>query len=197
MNVALDTLAAEGFIPLSDAVVHADLLSTKYRRAVEALPNEKLEFQLTDLSFAIFDELVAADRLQKMSIKDVIAYRKDSESAREAFLEHLGALQAKSGAVSDDYTGDISRVIKAEIIPAARAFRNKIAALDGALCKSLIGQGAVALLGDSVLRMFPHLSWLHIIRLSGAFAATVLADQFISTKDARRECAVSYVLSLN
>lgn len=152
---------------------------------------------MTDLSFAIFDELVESERLQRMSINDVIAYRKESETAREAFLEYLSTLQAKHGVASDDYAGDISRLIKTEIIPAARNFRNRIAVIDGTLYKSIFVQGAVAILGDSALRIFPHLSWLHIVRLSGAFAATVLGDQYISAKDARRECAVSYVLSLD
>ena len=45
--------------------------------------------QLTDLSFAIFDELISPERLASLTFGDVIEYRKAAENARDAFLEHL------------------------------------------------------------------------------------------------------------
>lgn len=49
---------------------------------------------MTDLSFAIFDQLVSAERLKMLGYPEVVRYRKESESPREALLEYLAALQA-------------------------------------------------------------------------------------------------------
>jgi predicted RNA-binding protein with EMAP domain len=199
MNVALDTLAVEGFIPLSDAILHGDLLGTKQRRAAAIIARQSSEIQLTDLSFAVFDELVDSERLQKMSIRDVVEYRKESAVARDAFLEHLSVLQAKHGAVSDDYAGDISRLVNAEIIPAARVFRNRIAGTDDALYGAVI-KAAGTLLSGSALKVFTGLSWpqiLGLVGIAGSFAVRTLVDDQLAARAARREFAVSYVLSLD
>jgi hypothetical protein len=73
------------------------------------------------LSFAIFDELIPSERLEKLTIEDVIRYRKASEKEREAFLEHLAVLQAKQAAIGleGDYAGAIDKVVTTEILPAA------------------------------------------------------------------------------
>ena len=45
--------------------------------------------------------------------------------AREAFLEHLSALQAKQGDVGKDgdYSGTIRDIIETDIVPAARSLK--------------------------------------------------------------------------
>src|SRR5262249_46988436 len=87
LNFALSLSAAKGFIPLADAKPFGDLLGAKYARAVGKLSSSDNRIQVTDLSFAIFDELVSGERLAAMDIQDVIRYRKASEGARREFLD--------------------------------------------------------------------------------------------------------------
>lgn len=91
INFALSVSSKKGFFPLADATPYGDLLGAKYARAMKKLEPEKNRIQVTDLSFAVFDELIPAERLEKMTFKEVIHYRKACEPAREEFLEHLGA----------------------------------------------------------------------------------------------------------
>ena len=86
------------------------MLGAKYARAVNKLRVSNNQIQLTDLSFGVLDELVPAERLDKLEIEDVIRYRKASENAREAFLEHLVVLHAKQATIGAD--GDYSGAIR-------------------------------------------------------------------------------------
>jgi hypothetical protein len=63
-----------------------------------------------------------------LKIQDVIRYRKKSESAREAFLEHLVVPETKQGAVGpdEDYASVIEDLVTKEILPANRNFQNRM-----------------------------------------------------------------------
>jgi hypothetical protein len=123
-----------------------DLLGAKYARAINKLESAKNEIQITDLTFAIFEALVPSEQLEKLTIEDVIRYRKASEKAREAFLEHLGMLQANQPSIGPegDYAGEIDKVVTTEILPAARNFKNKLQTIGdtlfGALAKRAVLQ---------------------------------------------------------
>jgi hypothetical protein len=92
VNFALNASQHQGVTPLADSVVYQRLLGAKYVRAAasaNAIGESGSAVHLTDLSFAILDELVPAERLEQLRFIDVVKYRKESEEAREAFLEHL------------------------------------------------------------------------------------------------------------
>jgi hypothetical protein len=57
-NFALGVSTRDGFIPLADAAPYGDLLGAKYARAIGTLRCSENQIQATDLSFAIFDELM-------------------------------------------------------------------------------------------------------------------------------------------
>ena len=145
MNFALSVSSKEGIIPLADAAPYGELLGAKYARAMKKLDSARGRIQITDLSFAIFDELVPGERLERMTFKEVISYRKESEAAREHFLEHLGVLQARHASDADngDYPGAVKTIIEAEILPAARVLRNKLQTIDESLYGTL-AKGALA-----------------------------------------------------
>jgi uncharacterized protein (DUF885 family) len=127
MNFALRVSEHQGITPIADSAVYQHLLSTKYSRAATALNNSGANIQLTDLGVAIFDELVPAERLEQMSMIDVVKYRKETDGAREAFLEHLSALHAKQGTIHDcDYRAAINKIIVGDIVPEARKFKNAL-----------------------------------------------------------------------
>jgi hypothetical protein len=202
LNFALDTGTKEGFVPLADANPYGDLLGTKYARAVKSLEPTKNKIQLTDLSFAIFDELVSAKRLEQLNLREVIQFRKASEQAREEFLEHLGVIQSKQAAIGldGDYAGAITGLIDSDIKPAVRIFKNKLQTIDesvfGAATKGVIG----ALGGSSVITLFGDLSWLKVLALAGAAAAYMAqaqVDAILAERAAKRECSISYILSLD
>jgi hypothetical protein len=164
------------------------------------------EVQLTDLSFRVFDELVPAEVLENMSIADVVRYRKDSTAAREDFLQHLSVLQAKQGAIKpeDDYDSAVSKIVTTEILPAATAYRKKLEGIGEAFVGSLAKSAWTAVgsvpVGAVGLTLFGALSWPHLL----AFAAPAVAvlgnaaiDGLLASRTAARECAISYVLSLD
>ena len=97
----------KGVLPLADAGPYGDLLGAKYVRAVNRIDPANLKIQATDLTFAIFDELVSPERLDKLSFDQIIRYRKASEGAREDFLEYLSALQARQSGIGID--GELCR----------------------------------------------------------------------------------------
>jgi len=160
--------------------------------------------QLTDLGVAIFDELVPAERLEQMTMRDVVNYRKETEGPREAFLEHLSALQAKQGAIHDgDYSAAIKKIIVGDIIPEARKFKNTLdnvyAQLKGALASGVllsVGSGAV-------LQVYGDISWASILGLAGAAGivganiARVSINAIVQRRAARRDCSISYILGLD
>ena len=200
MNFALDVSSKNGIIPLADAFPYAQLLGVKYRRAMREVGAWENQIPITDLAFAVFDELLSGMRLDQMTYREVIRYRKESESAREQFLEYLSTLQAKRGTVSGDYTSDISSLIRTEIIPAARTFRNKLAAIDGALYGTILKTLVGGILGGSGLEVFMDLSWQKLVALgalAGPFALRTVVDDYLARRTAERECAVSYLLSLD
>ena len=102
INFGLNESAKRGFVPLADMRPYGDLLGAKYARAINKLEPEKNNIQLTDLMFAIFDQLVPTELLNKLDIRDVIRYRKASEKYREAFLEHVAVLHAKQDPFGTD-----------------------------------------------------------------------------------------------
>jgi hypothetical protein len=59
MNFALEVSSINGFAPFADATPYGALLASKYQRAVTEAHKEQPTIQLTDLSFAIFDEFCA------------------------------------------------------------------------------------------------------------------------------------------
>ena len=89
--------------------------------------------------------------------------------------------------------------MKTEIIPAARTFRNKLAAVDDALYGTVAKTVVGGILGTSGLEVLLDLSWQKLVALAavaGPFAVKTIVDDYLATRAARRECAVSYVLSL-
>ncbi len=135
-------------------------------------------------------------------MKDVVDYRKASASAREAFLEHLTVLQAKQSSIGTDgdYAGAINKVITTEILPAARTFKNKLQAIDerlvGDVAKGVVGAAG----GSSLVQLFAGLSWPTLIPLAGvaaAYVAKATIDAILAERAAKRECSISYILSLD
>lgn len=192
----------EGFSPLADANPYGDLLGAKYARAINALQPAKNNIQVTDLSFAIFDELLLTERLKQLRPIDVIRYRKSSEKAREQFLEHLGAIQAKQASigVDGDYAGAIEKLITTEIKPAVQTFKNKLTTIDdslfGAIAKGIIG----AVGGSSGVALFGDLSWPKILLLTSAasaYVANATIDAILAERAVKRDCSLSYILSLD
>lgn len=201
VNFALNASQHQGVAPLADSVVYQKLLGAKYVRAASRASVESgSAVHLTDLSFAILDELVPAERLEQLKFIDVVKYRKESDGAREAFLEHLSTLQAKQGAIDDgDYAGVLTKIVNTEIIPEAQKFKN---AMDGAYSK-LFGNLAKAALGSlgggAAIQIFGDISWTSLLRLAGLTGAAIgsaAIDAKLAARSARRECAISYVLGL-
>ena len=197
MNFALRVSEHQGITPLADSFVYQNLLSTKYARAANTLGGK---IKLTDLSFAIFDELVPAERLEQMTFGDVVKYRKETEQAREVFLEHLAALHLKQGVIHDsDYSAAIKNIIVGDIVPEARKFKN---ALDN-VYEKLVGRlasGVLAYAGSgAALQIYGDMSWAKLLGLAGAVGAAIGAvsiSAFGELRAARRDCAISYVLGL-
>jgi len=196
LNFALSETAKRGFVPLADARPYGDLLGTKYTRAIRKLEPAKNKIQLADLMFTIFDELVPTELLEKLDFPDVIRYRKSSEKQREAFLEHLAVLHAKQDpfGTDSDYAAEIDKLITTEIRPAAREFRNKLQTIHetlfGALAKGVIG-------APVVLGVLGHLSLGSLLTASGVYVAKAALDAILADRAARRECSISYILSLD
>ncbi|MBS1852809.1 MAG: hypothetical protein JST79_18040 [Acidobacteria bacterium] len=202
LNFGLKVGTANGFYPLADATPYGDLLGAKYARAIEALKPGKNTVQLTDLSFAIFDEIISVDRLKKLKLVEAIRYRKESEKAREQFLEHINVIQSKQAAIGidGDYAGMIEKLVAEEIRPAVQEFKSKLRTIDeslfGAIAKGVVGAAG----GSSVVTLFGDLSWHKILALAGASAAYVAQatiDAILAERAAKRECSLSYILSLD
>jgi hypothetical protein len=203
MNFALDLAAKEGLIPLADASPFGNLLYRKYTRALARVCPALDAATIPDLSFAIFDELVPSDKIQKMSIPEVIQYRNSSDGARQEFLELLVGLQLRQSPIGPDgdYAGSIRRMIQLEILPAARTYRNKLQAINeglvGSLSKGVIGSAAGCIAG---VQVFGDLSWERLLTLAGLASAYVgqsAIDAFLAQRATKRESALSYVLSLD
>ena len=203
MNVALDLGTKEGLIPLADASPFGNLLHRKYTRAITRVCPTLDAATVPDLSFAIFDELVPSDKIQKMSIREVIQYRHSSDVARQDFLEHLVGLQLGQSAIGPDgdYAESIRRMIQLEILPAAKTYRNRLQAINeglvGSLSKGVIGSAAGCIAG---VQVFGDLSWERLLTLAGLASAYVgqsAIDAFLAQRATKRESALSYVLSLD
>jgi hypothetical protein len=202
LNFALNLGTKQGFFPLADANPYGDLLGAKYARAIDKLQPADNRIQVTDLSFAIFDELISTERLQRLKIGEVLAYRKKSGAAREEFLEHLGVIQTKQANIGldGDYAEAIRQLIATEVMPAVRTLKNKMQTIDealfGAVAKGLIGAAG----GSSAITLFSDLSWPKIIGLAGtaaAYVAKATVDAILAERVAKRECSISYILSLD
>jgi hypothetical protein len=203
LNFALDAGAKQGFFPLADAAPYGNLLGTKYARAMGTLQHAKAPLQLTDISFAIFDELIPGDKIKTISLGQAVDYRKKSSAAREAFLEHLNMIQAKQATIGldGDYAGAIEKLINSEIKPAVQTFKNKLRTIDeslfGAVAKGVVGAAGG---GSAVFTLFGDLSWPKIIGLAGtaaAYMAKATIDAILAERAAKRECSISYILSLD
>lgn len=202
MNFALTEGSKNGFVPLADASPYADLLGVRYSRAINRLEPNKNHILMTDLSFAIFDELLPTECIEKLDITDVVKHRKKTEKARIEFLEYLGMLQAKQASVGvdGDYAGVIEKTIKTEIIPAVKKFRNQLQTIDEKLFGSLVSGAITGLSGASAISIFADLSWEKIILLGppvGAYILKQVIDNIVSERAIKRECSISYVLSLD
>ncbi|MGA1981637.1 MAG: hypothetical protein ABSG84_04115 [Acidobacteriaceae bacterium] len=206
MNVALHASSRNGMTPFADASPFGELLGTKYQRAIAALHKSAPSVQLTDLSFNVFDELIPSEVLMKMSFSEVVRYRTESTKAREEFLEYLSVLQVKQGAIKpdEDYNAAVSKMVMTEIVPAARAYRQKLQGIGetflGSLAKSAWAAVGTVPVGAVGLTLFGALSWPHLLALAGpaaAVAGNAAIDALIASRSAARECAISYVLDLD
>lgn len=139
---------------------------------------------------------------------NAIDYRKESETAREAFLEHLNALQIKLQhvPVDADYSDSVNKVITTEIRPAAREFSNKLDTIYEKLFGKIVGAAVVAagsaltLAGSSgVIQVLGDISLekLFLLAMAGAaYVAPQAIDAVVETRAVSRECALSYLLDL-
>jgi hypothetical protein len=199
LNFALDVASKPGFVPFADARPYGDLLGAKYARAIKSIG--PMTLPITDLSFAILDEVLPDQKLRQLRLIDVIRYRKNSEDAREAFLEHLSTIQQKQGQIprDGDYESALKKLIETEIRPAVRVFRNKLETVYESLFGSL-AKGVVGVVGGSVLSVFGDLSWEKVLLLAGGgavYLAKSSIDALLAERAVRRECSISYILSLD
>jgi hypothetical protein len=203
MTFALDLAAKDGLVPLADARPFGNLLHRKYARALSKVCPGLPANNIPDLSFAIFDALIPSEQIRRLSISEVIQYRNSSSSAREAFLEHLSALQMGSATIGpdDDYAESIGRLIQLEIMPAAETYKNALSGINerlvGSLAKGVMGSAAGCIAG---VQVFGDLSWPKLLTLAGLASAYVgqsAIDAFVAQRAVKRECALSYVLSLD
>jgi hypothetical protein len=203
INFAVNVSQREGLTPLADATPYQDLLGAKYARAVGALQRTDQKVQLTDLSFAIFDELISTECLETLTFGDVIKYRKAAEDARDAFLEHLAAIHTKQAGIdeSGDYTGAIRSIVIGDVLPAASEFKTRIDAIYDDLFGSIAKRALEVMGGGSAaLQLFGHLSWPHLLSLAGLTGVAVggaAVEALQARRAAQRECAISYILSLD
>lgn len=202
VNFALIEGAKKGFVPLADATPYSKLLSNRYSRAISKLNSANLPINISDLSFAIFDELIPTESVEKLSIEQVVKYRRKSENHREAFLEHLLIIQEKQASISidDNYEDIIKKIIMTEIIPAVNAYKKKLQTIDEGFYGSMM-KGALGTLGGSgTISIFADLSWEKILLLGlpvGAFILASAVDDILATRATKRECSISYLLSLD
>jgi hypothetical protein len=203
MNFALNVGRSRGIAPMADAAPYQDLLGAKYARAARLLKRANSRIQVTDLGFAIFDGLLPAERMAPLTYGEIVNDRKESEGPREAFLEHLSALQAKQGDVSKDgdYSGTIKDIIDTDIIPAARVFKTNIDSIYDRLYGKIAAEAVTFLGGGSTtLQLLGGLSWAHLLALAGLTGAAIgrsAIEAKLGVRSARRECAISYVLGLD
>jgi hypothetical protein len=133
----------------------------------------------------------------------VIDYRKATEAARDAFLEHVAAIRTKQARIDEtgDYTGAIRTIIVSDILPAASEFKNRIDAIYDDLFGSLARRALEFMGGGSAaLQLFGHLSWpnlLSLAALTGAAVGSSAVDALEARRAAQRECAISYILNLD
>jgi hypothetical protein len=205
VNFALNASEHQGITPLADSIVYQSLLGAKYLRAAREAGKAGPEIHISDLSFAILDELIPAERIEQMTMRDVVNYRKESANPREAFLEYLSALHAKQGAITNtDYAGALTEIINTEILPEARKFKNRMAEIHDKMFGNLAVK-ALQYVGatSASMQFLGGLSWgslLHLAGLAGATGAAIsraAIDAKVSERAARRDCAISYVLGLD
>ena len=160
LNLALHIGAKHGHQPLADATPFGDLLGANIPSNRDGGYNDP-KVQFTDLTFAILDELMPPERLDKLSFRDAISYRKSSAEAREAFLEHIASLHAKASAIKEDgnYQTAIENILTTEIRPAARDFRSALAKINDGFISSL-AKGGIGMLGGAIAH--PVL-WSHLL----------------------------------
>lgn len=202
INLSLTEGARRGYIPLADAAPYSMLLNSQYMRAAHKLDPLGNNINISDFSFAIFDELISNEAIEKMDIVDVVRYRKKSEKAREEFLEYLASIQEKQANVpmGSDYNVEIKRLIKTEIMPAAISFRKKLQNIDDAFTKSFVKRALSSVGGGTGVSIFTDLSWEKVISLAVAAGCIVLdsfVDKYYAERALMRECSISYVLSLD
>jgi hypothetical protein len=202
LNLALRIGAKYGHQPLADAKPFGNLLGAKYARAIAAAEKVTPQIQFTDLTFAIFDELMPLERLSALSMQDVMSYRKSSAGAREAFLDHMASLRAKASEVTDagDYQGSIEKLLITEIRPAARDFQNALEKIDDGFKASMAKGGLGVLGGSSLIQLFAAMSWatlLPLAMLGIAYVGKAAVDAYYADKAARRESSISYILSID
>lgn len=204
MNFALDVSTREGIAPLADMSPFNELLKAKYSRAIKAASGKReMQVPATDLSLAILDELVRPEILHGLKLDRVFAIRKDSEKAREAFLEHLVVLQAKMESIPDngDYSIEIKKLIDVEIRPAARKFQNQLTAVTDKIVGAIAVGAAGGLVSSSaaIAQILGGLSWPALLTMAGAaglYLTKEAAGAVVETRKARRDCAISYLLDL-
>lgn len=202
MNFASDVCKQEGFTPLADALPYQGLLGTKYTRAARALGPPGREIEITDLCFAIFDELVPQQIARNMTPRDAIKYRKATEEGREAFLEQVAALHEKQASidVEADYAVAIKNIVQSEILPAAQDFKNRIDKVYETFLGSMAARAVTyAGSGAAFLSIFGHMSWASLMCLASTAGAAALQESVkaeVEARAARRECAVSFLLNL-
>ena len=210
LNYALEVSTETGVTPLSDARPFSDLVSCKYSRAINRFNLESdANLPATDISLAILNEVLPAATVEGLKPAEVLRYRKESTSAREAFLEYVVALQARIGStqVGEDYRRSISRMIDAEVRPAAREYRNRLQVirekLFGAIAADAWAGVATAGVGTAGLEVFGDLSWPRLLSLAATaaggasvFMGKAAIEAFVESRSAKRECALSYLLEL-
>jgi hypothetical protein len=182
---------------------YGSLLSAKYSRAFSSGSFvDRKEIKAIDLSLAILVELVPPEVLTIITIDDAIRYRKESESARDAFLECLLAIRAKVNRIpaEDDYAATINKIITAEVRPAAREFCNKLDTIYDRFLGNIKRAAVVALGSPGIIQIFGDIT-LQQLLLYGVIPAAAYVVQegigaLVETKAASRDCALSYLLDL-
>ena len=201
MSFAIGVGAREGIIPFADASPYTTLLSAKYNRAVAAASPAGRGILATDLSLAMFDEVVPTELLENLEIPEIVKLRKESATAREGFLEHLSALQARIGNVprDGDYALLIEKTLSTEVRPAAKEFRDKLRTIEERLFGKVAKTAVAWALSPAVVQVFGDITWQKILGLAGGAVAVIAGeaiDAHIEKRAARRDSVISYLFDI-
>lgn len=191
-----------GFTPVTDNALHQQLLTLKYKRALDnislikrsSIPRRSLDIleQYSVIARAVLLETLSSSFLSKLSMQEILKYREGNQDALERFWLKIREISHELDGleVNQDFETQLTKLIDKLVMPEFQSLIDSLKFSRTKMFGSLVSKLSTAVPASTIISIFAGLSGAEMLALgvgAGIGAFGISLPSFIEYWEGKRK----------